>query len=84
MVDSSSVFLLFLLSVSSVLFKSSMQNITVGLLNINGGRDGQKRSLIAEVAAQKKMDMFFLQGTHTTAADKIDGSVVVRTSLPQP
>lgn len=37
MVDSSSVFLLFLLS---VLMNSCMDNITIVTLNINGGRDG--------------------------------------------
>lgn len=63
MLDSSSLFLLFLLSVSSFLNNTSVQNITIRTMKINGGRDGQKRALISEVAAQKKMDVLFLQET---------------------
>ncbi|TWW59125.1 hypothetical protein D4764_06G0006550 [Takifugu flavidus] len=43
--------------------ENEYENITIRTLNINGGRDGQKRALISEVTAQKKMDVLFLQAT---------------------
>ena len=50
-----------------------MQSLKIGSLNINGGgRDRQKRALISEVATQKRVDVLFLQETHTTPADEID------------
>lgn len=49
-----------------------MQNITIGMLTINSRGDGQKKDLISEVAAQKKIDVLFLQETHTNAAVEID------------
>lgn len=82
MVDSSSVFLLFLIIVSSVLFNNYAKHhhSDIELQWWEGWIEE-----ISEVAAQEKMDVLFLQETHTTAADKIDfGSVVARISLPQP
>lgn len=43
----------------------SMQNLKIGSLNINGGRDRQKRALISEVATQKRINVLFLQETHS-------------------
>ena len=47
----------------------SMQSLKIGSLNINGGRDRHKRALIFEVATQKKIDVLFLQETHTIQTD---------------
>lgn len=49
-----------------------MQNLKIGSLNINGGRDRQKRALISEVATQKRIDVLFLQETHSDLADEVD------------
>ncbi|KAJ3584279.1 hypothetical protein NHX12_014775 [Muraenolepis orangiensis] len=49
-----------------------MDTINIGTLNINGGRDRLKRALISEVAAQKHLDVIFLQETHRTSADDTD------------
>ena len=61
---------LFILSVSFSL--TSMGSLKIGSLNINGGRDRQKRALISEVATQKRVDVLFLQETHTNPADQTD------------
>lgn len=47
----------------------SMQSLKIGSLNINGGRDRHKRALISEVVTQKKIDVLFLQETHTIQTD---------------
>lgn len=44
----------------------------MGSLNINGGRYANKSALISEFACQKKIDVLFLQETHTTSADEVD------------
>ena len=49
-----------------------MQSLKIGSLNINGGRDRHKRALISEVATQKKIDVLFLQETHTIQTDDTD------------
>lgn len=41
-------------------------------LNINGGRDAQKRALVAEVIQQKRLDIVFLQETHSDVMNEID------------
>lgn len=41
-------------------------------LNINGGRDAQKRALVAEVIKQKGLDVVFLQETHSDSMNEID------------
>uniref|UniRef100_A0A4W6F6F5 Reverse transcriptase domain-containing protein n=1 Tax=Lates calcarifer TaxID=8187 RepID=A0A4W6F6F5_LATCA len=50
----------------------SMRSLKVGSLNINGGRDRQKRALISEISDQKKIDVLFLQETHTVIQDETD------------
>ena len=49
-----------------------MRSLKIGSLNINGGRDRHRRALISEVAIQKRVDVLFLQETHTNPADEID------------
>ena len=49
-----------------------MQNLKIGSLNINGERGRQKRALISEVSTQKRIDVLFLQKTHTNPADEVD------------
>uniref|UniRef100_A0A3Q3ERM5 Reverse transcriptase domain-containing protein n=1 Tax=Labrus bergylta TaxID=56723 RepID=A0A3Q3ERM5_9LABR len=50
----------------------SMRSLKIGSLNINGGRDRQKRGLISEISTQKNIDILFLQETHTTPSDETD------------
>ena len=50
----------------------TMQSLKIGSLNINGGRDRHKRALIFEVTTQKKIDVLFLQETHTIQTDDTD------------
>lgn len=49
-----------------------MQCFRVGSLNINGGRDRQKRALVLEVCQQKRLDVVFLQETHSDADDEVN------------
>ena len=49
-----------------------MRSLKIGSLNINGGRDGQKRALISEVSSQKRIDVLFLQETHSDPAVETD------------
>ena len=46
-------------------FSLSMKGLRLGSLNINGGRDRTKRALVAETCKLKKLDIMFLQETHT-------------------
>ena len=55
-----SLFLLFSVSLHSCFL---MGGLKIGSLNMNGGRDRNKRALVAEVAEQKRIDVLFLQET---------------------
>lgn len=44
----------------------------VGSLNINGGRDRQKREVVSRMITQKKIDVVFLQKTHSDKENEID------------
>ena len=44
----------------------------MGTLNINGGRERHKRALISEVCGQKRIDVLFLQETHSDPSDETD------------
>ena len=44
---------------------SLMSTLRVASLNINGGRDQQKRLLVSNNVSQKKLDVLFLQETLT-------------------
>lgn len=65
-------FLLSLLPVSALLSQPFMSKIRVGSLNINGGRDGQKRAVISEMISQKSLDVVFLQETHSDTNNETD------------
>lgn len=52
------------LSLSSFTFTITMQKM-IGSLDINGGTERQKRAVIAEVAAQKQVDVLFLPADRT-------------------
>ena len=65
--------LLLLISVFFLVFPHfSMKTLTVGSLNINGGRDKHKMALISEVIRQKSLDVVFLQETHSTIDNEVD------------
>ena len=67
------LFYLFFLSVSLFpLFNFSMQRLRVGSLNINGGRDRQRRALVSELVNQKSLDIIFLQETHSDTGNEVD------------
>ncbi len=65
------VLLSFFLYLSLFLF-FSMGSLRVGSLNINGGRDRQKRELVKEIVHINKLDVIFLQETHSTIKDEVD------------
>ena len=46
-------------------FNLLMKGLRVGSLNINGGRDRVKRALVMETFQLKRLDIIFLQETHT-------------------
>ena len=67
------IFLLFPLPVYIIsLSQSSMYKVRVGSLNINVGRDRQKRAVISEMVQQKRLDIVFLQETHSDKDNEID------------
>ena len=41
-----------------------MESLRIASLNMNGGRDKNKRAALAESNVNKNIDMFFLQETH--------------------
>lgn len=65
------IFSLLSLSVFLLSF-TCMSNIRVGTLNINGGRDPHKRMVSLEMIKQKKLDVVFLQETHTDHENEIE------------
>lgn len=50
-------------------------------LNINGGRDAQKRALTAEVIQQKRLDVLFLQETYNDVMNEIDWSLLLERNM---
>uniref|UniRef100_A0A3P9LKP2 Reverse transcriptase domain-containing protein n=1 Tax=Oryzias latipes TaxID=8090 RepID=A0A3P9LKP2_ORYLA len=55
------LFLLF----SSLFLLHSMFTFKAGSLNINGGRDAEKRAIIKDIFEDKALDILFLQETHS-------------------
>ena len=55
-----------------LLFFFLMESLRVGSLNINGGRDRNKRGLINELIHAKHLDVVFLQETHSTEDNVVD------------
>ena len=60
------------LSVLSLCLLPLMQALRVASLNMNGGRSAQKRALVLEVFNQKKLDVIFLQETHSDSLNETD------------
>ena len=58
-----------------------MQALKVASLNINGGRSAQKRALISEIVKRKKIDVVFLQETHSDVLTEADWSLWWRGQL---
>jgi len=42
-----------------------MEFLRAGSLNINGGREGNKMAMVSELCRIKKVDIIFLQETHS-------------------
>lgn len=49
-----------------------MDNLKIASLNINGGRDRNKRALLVELSKNKNIDVFFIQETHSTNDNEVD------------
>ena len=49
-----------------------MEVLRVGSLNINGGRDRNKRAWVLEVIKQKRLNVVFLQETHSDEENEVD------------
>ncbi|KAK3528255.1 hypothetical protein QTP86_028493, partial [Hemibagrus guttatus] len=60
------LFFLFLLLVPPV------EKLKIGSLNISGGRDRNKRAVVKELIQCKKIDVIFLQETHSDQANESD------------
>ena len=56
-------------------FLFPMQRLRIGSLNINGGRDRNKRALVTEVVNQKNIDILFLQETHSDTNNEVDWGI---------
>jgi len=54
------------------LFIFSMEMIRVASLNINGGRDRSKRTMVAELINIKNVNVSFLQETHTDCSNEVE------------
>ena len=69
--------LLSFFSVVTQLFQSPfipllLNTLRLALLNINGGRGQQKRLLVSKTVSRKKLDVLFLQETHTDRDNEVD------------
>ncbi len=64
-------FLLFL-SLSFLSLYLLMDILRVGSLNINGGRDRNKRAIITEYAYLKDINVMFLQETHSDSQNEVE------------
>lgn len=64
----------FVLFLSSLYFLSSMELLRVGSLNINGGRDGNKLAMVSELFGIKKINVAFLQETHSSVDNESEWS----------
>lgn len=60
------------LSLSSLFLYSYMDVLRVGSLNINGGRDRGKLGMVSEFIKIKKVNVSFLQETHTNKDNEIE------------
>ncbi len=49
-----------------------MEALRIGSLNINGGRDSVKRAIVYETIEQKKLDIVFLQETHSDLMNEVE------------
>ena len=49
-----------------------MEQLRIGSLNINGGRDRTKRAMVSESFKQKKLDVLFLQETHSDSDNEAE------------
>ncbi len=50
----------------------NMEALRIGSLNINGGRDSVKRAIVYETIEHKKLDIVFLQETHSGLMNEIE------------
>lgn len=64
----------FVLFLSSFYPLSPMELLRVGSLNINGGRDGNKLAMISELFGIQKINVAFLQETHTSLDNEFEFS----------
>ena len=63
----------FLLSLNfPIALSMAMDKLNIGILNINGGRDHNKRLLVSQMVSQKKLDIIFLQETHSDINNEVD------------
>jgi len=49
-----------------------MEALRIGSLNINAGRDSVKRAAVYEITEQKKLDIVFLQETHSDLMNEVE------------
>lgn len=61
---------LFTLFLSCLFFFLFMEFLRAGSLNINGGRDGSKLAMVSELFRIKKVDIVFLQETHSNTENE--------------
>lgn len=62
----------FFLSLTTLYLYSFMDFSRVGSLNINGGRDRGKLAIVSEFLKIKKINVYFLQETHTNKDNEIE------------
>ena len=55
-----------------ILISSIMDTFRVGSLNVNGAREPKKRATIYETAKMKRIDVFYLQETHSDSTNEAD------------
>lgn len=63
---------LLLLCLSFLLLNTCMDNLRVGSINVNGGRDRHKRDLLLESIQLKRLNVVLLQETHSDVDNEAD------------
>ncbi len=63
---------LFLFCFCFVFFFCIMSELKIGSLNLNGTRDENKRASFFRLCSLKKLDIIFVQETHSTADNEVD------------
>ncbi len=72
MISFMKMYILFIVSVFAVCFFFVTANINIGTININGARSDAKRASLFKMCELKKLDVLFVQETHSDSKNEGD------------